>query len=91
MSKGFQPLRTPTMVTGPAAAVISQCQRQGQAALCFAVMDGIGEWDEESSARAFECTRKPLEVLAGDLMISPGACGAEKANGYTRDTGNLYV
>ncbi|CAM9812274.1 unnamed protein product [Ectocarpus fasciculatus] len=42
MSVGFQPLRTPTMLSGAPAALVSYCQRHGQAAMCFAAAEPPG-------------------------------------------------
>lgn len=39
MSVGFQPLRTPTMLSGAPAALVSYCQRHGRAAMCFAAAE----------------------------------------------------
>ncbi len=39
MSVGFQPLPTPTMLSGAPAALLSYCQRRGRAAMCFAAAD----------------------------------------------------
>lgn len=43
MSVGFQPLRTPTMLSGAPAALVSYCQRHGQAAMCFAAAEPPGK------------------------------------------------
>lgn len=42
MSVGFQPLRTPTMLGGAPAALVSYCQRHGRAAMCFAAAEPPG-------------------------------------------------
>ncbi|CAN0035174.1 unnamed protein product [Scytosiphon promiscuus] len=42
MSVGFQPLRTPTMLSGASAALVSYCQRHGRAAMCFAAAESPG-------------------------------------------------
>lgn len=39
MSAGFQPLPTPTMLSGAPAALLSYCQRRGRAAMCFAAAE----------------------------------------------------
>lgn len=39
MAVGFQPLRTPTMLSGAPAALVSYCQKHGRAAMCFAAAE----------------------------------------------------
>lgn len=91
MSEGFRPLRTPSMVTGPAAALVSHCQRHGRAAMCFAVAEMPGGKKQGGSPAAFSCTLKALGVLAGDVLDKtcfPGVSGSEEV---AHEKANLYV
>lgn len=93
MSRGFQPLPTPSMVTGPAAALVSHCQRQGRAAMCFAISEWPGRGGQDVSGAAFGCTAKALRVVAGDTLTPPAEEVCADATGELADhmQGNLYI
>eukprot|EP00752_Nemacystus_decipiens_P015930 g14237.t1 len=93
MSVGFQPLRTPTMLGGAPAALVSYCQKHGRAAMCFAAAElpgrravppqlvggDCGSSGESSrfAERSLSCTWKALGVVAGEAMLSAGCGGGE--------------
>lgn len=79
------------MVTGPAAALVSHCQRHGRAAMCFAVAKRPGVSQEVSGA-AFGCTVKALRLVAGDALANPADnSGVNVGDEMAGIRGNLYV
>lgn len=62
--EAFSLLVTPVMLQGPAAAVISFCQRRGKIAIGFIAVLGIAEG--RTVARTLAGTLKALRLLAGD-------------------------
>ena len=96
MSKGFQPLPTPTMLTGASAALVSHCQRHGRAAMCFAAAEWPGKSQEKLVERALRGTREALGMLVGDGAMATAAGGVdaetrEIAVDSICSTSNLYV
>lgn len=90
MSRGFQPLRTPTLLTGPAAALISHCQRHGRAAVCFAVAEK-DQGDRGNSMKSFACTRGALELLTGEVMVKCAVDEVGSAEQALGGMGSLYI
>lgn len=80
------------MVTGPAAALVSHCQRHGRAAMCFAVSERPCA-GQEISGPAFGCTAKALRLLVGDALMMPAEESRVDAGDGLADhmQGNLYV
>lgn len=95
MSKGFQPLPTPTMLAGASAALVSYCQRHGRAAMCFAAAEWPGKPRQHLVERALGGARKPLGVLVGDDTMAAAAGGVDVEALEIADdigsTSNLYV
>eukprot|EP00903_Cladosiphon_okamuranus_P016640 g15348.t1 len=83
MSEGFQPLRTPTMLSEAPAALVSYCQAYDRAAMCFAAAElpgrravppqlGGGEGGGGSSGTRLRLAERSLSCTRKALAVVAG-------------------